>query len=483
MAVMAEIRAKQKDERLERNVLNLMLFSEDAIDIIIDREITWEDFANEYHQQIFEELIDIYSDGEYGGVAIGKNVGPLLKRMREVFEDERQIMSYVNAVKNADADPKLLNMWLSELRSYTKIRKIIEAIRKPMSYIRDNSDSIDADKLTRIFTDSYQDVLSEVISDAKSVTTSELTNKVLRDIIEDIENPSAVSFGLDGLDDACKLLNGYLTYIAGDTGIGKTTVATYLASTIARARSKVLFINLETDYKDCMKKLISSCVEINGHRIRYSHLINPSKMLTNNDMELLSNLADSNPLQDFGIYWIYKPGMTVEELHREITRHVRMYDIDAVIGDYYQLLTLEGYEAEYDSVVIPKVSKRLMSIAGQAYINPEGKRKKIVHIWLAQVNKEVMYRADKHPTKDDLYYGGTRDARLVLGIYRDEYYNPEETEKPGIIELGILKQNNGIAGSWFDYVFDSQYQSIRNMTDDERELLNGDAEEYDEDEE
>lgn len=481
MIKMADFRVKQKDEKLERNILNLMLFSEDAIDIIIDKEITWEDFSDEYHQQVFEELIDIYSDDKIGGVAIGKDLSPLLKRMREAFDDERQIMSRISAIKNADVDIKFLNIWLDELISYTKIRRIISAIRKPMAYLRDNADNVDSDKLIRIFTDSYQDALADVTSDAKSITTAELTNKVLRDIIEDIETPSAISFGLEGLDDACKLLRGYLTYIAGDTGIGKTTVATYLAGTVAKSGAKVLFINLETDYKDCMKKLISSCVEINSHRVRYSHLINPSKMLTDDDMALLSELADSNPLSEFGIYWIYKPGMTVEELHREVVRHVRMYDIDVVIGDYYQLLGIEGSD-DYDSFVIPKVSKRLMNIAGQAYINPQGKQKKLVHVWLSQVNKEVMYRADKHPTKDDLYYGGTRDARLVLGIYRDEYYNPEETEKPGIIELGILKQNNGIAGSWFDYVFDSQYQSIRNMTDDEKDLMNGD-DDYDEDDE
>lgn len=477
---MADFKTKQSDKKVEMSVLNLMLFHEDAIDIAIENEIDVDDFSNELHQWMFKIILEIYVDDEYGGVAIGSDMGILLERMREtVSADDKTILATVNGVKTTKAELKLLNLYLTELRKYTKIRKVIEALRRPMRYLQDNADNLDAEKLVSIYSDAYQDVFSDVVSNIKAVTTRDLTEKVIMDVLDEHESPSVVQFGLSGLDDYCKLLNGYLTYIAGDSGVGKTTVATHLAAAIAERGTKVLFVGLETNSEDCMKKLISARVEVNGRHIMYSHLINPA-LLTRGDGEVLMELSMRDVLEDLGIYWIFNPGMTVEELRREITRYVRMYDIGVVIGDYYQLLQLDGLEGEHDSVIVPRVSKALMSIAGQSYLNPEGKRKKLVHIWLAQINKDVQYRGDKHPTKDDLYYGGVRDARLVLGIYRDEYYN-EETERPGIIELGILKQNNGIAGNWFDYIFDAQFQSIRDMTDEERESLNGDEEYEDSD--
>lgn len=482
MAEGAKIRTQ--DIRLEQRVLNLMLSSEDAIDMVLEQEITSADFADEGTGWIFEAIVDIYRDGEYGGAAIGKYTDILRKRVYENMDTQRADKAIRNVKTQNDAELKHLGMYLAELRSLTTIRRIYEAYTALGEYMSENAECLNAKELSAFYEETYQDVYAEVMTETKSVDTSELTKDVLCEIVEEIESPSEIKFGLDGLDDYCKLLKGYLTYIAGDTGIGKTTVATYLAQAIARTGKKVLFVNLETDPKDCLKKLISSCVSFEGHRIKYTHLINPVIMRDrDSDLAVLEYISQTDVLAQFGIYWIYDPGMTVEALHREVTRHVRMYDIDVVIGDYYQLLQLEGDEGEFDSVKIPKISKTLMTMAGQSYINPDGRRKKLIHIWLAQTNKEVSYRADRHPTKDDLYYGGTRDARLVLGIYRDEYYNPDETEKPGIIELGILKQNNGIAGEWFDFVFDAQYQTIRNLTEDEKELLmEGDETDEDDDE-
>jgi replicative DNA helicase len=35
------------------------------------------------------------------------------------------------------------------------------------------------------------------------------------------------------------------------------------------------------------------------------------------------------------------------------------------------------------------------------------------------------------------------DAEVVIGIYRDEYYNPDTSERPGVAELILLKHRNG----------------------------------------
>jgi replicative DNA helicase len=39
-----------------------------------------------------------------------------------------------------------------------------------------------------------------------------------------------------------------------------------------------------------------------------------------------------------------------------------------------------------------------------------------------------------------------QDADLVMFIYRDEYYNPETTDRPGEAEIIIAKHRNGGLG-------------------------------------
>ena len=39
-----------------------------------------------------------------------------------------------------------------------------------------------------------------------------------------------------------------------------------------------------------------------------------------------------------------------------------------------------------------------------------------------------------------------QDADLVMFVYRDEYYNPEETDSAGIAELILAKHRNGATG-------------------------------------
>jgi replicative DNA helicase len=40
-----------------------------------------------------------------------------------------------------------------------------------------------------------------------------------------------------------------------------------------------------------------------------------------------------------------------------------------------------------------------------------------------------------------------QDADLVLFVYRDEYYNPEETDSAGVAELILAKHRNGGTGT------------------------------------
>src|SRR5438874_13824903 len=66
-------------------------------------------------------------------------------------------------------------------------------------------------------------------------------------------------------------------------------------------------------------------------------------------------------------------------------------------------------------------------------------------IALSQPCRAVEQRHDKRPILSDLRESGSieQDADLVMFIYRDEYYNPEETDQQGLAEVNLAKHRNG----------------------------------------
>lgn len=55
-----------------------------------------------------------------------------------------------------------------------------------------------------------------------------------------------------------------------------------------------------------------------------------------------------------------------------------------------------------------------------------------------------------------------QDADIVMFIYRDEYYNPDTTERPNIAEISIAKHRNGPTGT-IDLYWHGQLATFRNL--------------------
>lgn len=55
-----------------------------------------------------------------------------------------------------------------------------------------------------------------------------------------------------------------------------------------------------------------------------------------------------------------------------------------------------------------------------------------------------------------------QDADIVMFIYRDEYYNPDTTERPNIAEIAIAKHRNGPTGT-IDLYWHGQLATFRNL--------------------
>jgi replicative DNA helicase len=55
-----------------------------------------------------------------------------------------------------------------------------------------------------------------------------------------------------------------------------------------------------------------------------------------------------------------------------------------------------------------------------------------------------------------------QDADIVMFIYRDDYYNPDSSERPNIAEINVAKHRNGPTAT-IDLYWHGQLATFRNL--------------------
>ena len=113
-------------------------------------------------------------------------------------------------------------------------------------------------------------------------------------------------------------------------------------------------------------------------------------------------------------------------------------DLGLIVVDYLQLMT-SGTSQENRVQEVSQISRSLKLLAREL---------EVPVIAISQLSRAVEQRHDKRPILSDLRESGSieQDADLVFFIYRDEYYNAEETDAQGIAELHLAKHRNGPNG-------------------------------------
>ena len=106
-----------------------------------------------------------------------------------------------------------------------------------------------------------------------------------------------------------------------------------------------------------------------------------------------------------------------------------------IVVDYLQLMT-SGGTVENRVQEVSQISRNLKVLARDL---------DVPILALSQLSRAVEQRHDKRPILSDLRESGSieQDADLVLFVYRDEYYNGEESDSQGLAELILAKHRNG----------------------------------------
>ncbi len=261
-----------------------------------------------------------------------------------------------------------------------------------------------------------------------------------------------------GYIDLDRLLGGLnksdLIILASRPGMGKTSLQIGIALTAALRHSKrIAMFNLEMSGEQLVQRMIAAETKIDSQRLRRGKLHEHEWPLFT---EAIGRLSETR------IFIDDTPSVTPLQLHTKCRRLHAEHGLDLIMIDYLQLM--QG-STSFGGNRVQEISEISRSLKGLA------RELDVPVLAAAQLSRAVEQRQDKHPLLSDLRDSGSieQDADIVMFIYRDEYYNADTTERPGIAEIQIAKHRNGPTGT-IDLYWHAQLASFRNLSHQEIEL-------------
>ena len=237
-----------------------------------------------------------------------------------------------------------------------------------------------------------------------------------------------------GLIDLDRKINGLnksdLLLIAARPAMGKTSFALNIALNVAKKyKQTVVFFSLEMSREQLAMRLMSGEGRVDSQKMATGKL---------SDEEWNSLALASTTLSQTDIRVDDNPSITVAEMNAKLRR---VENLGLVVIDYLQLMTGSGYgrQAENRVNVVSDISRALKIMA---------KELNVPVICLSQLSRANESRQDKRPMLSDLRESGAieQDADEVLFLYRDDYYNPDTTEK-NVAECIVSKNRHGETGT------------------------------------
>ena len=212
-----------------------------------------------------------------------------------------------------------------------------------------------------------------------------------------------------------------LIILAARPAMGKTSFALNIAEYAAlKTRQAVAVFSMEMSASQLAFRLISS----NG-RIDQQHL--KTGQLEDEDWSRVTSAITL--LADTRIFIDDTPALSPGELRSRARRIAREHGLGLVVVDYLQLMQVPGSK-ENRATEISEISRSLKALA---------KELNVPVIALSQLNRSLESRTDKRPVMADLRESGAieQDADMIVFIYRDEYYNKENSPDKGLAEFII----------------------------------------------
>ena len=409
----------------EQSVLGSVLIDPNCFNDIAEI-VGVDDFYVEEHKRIFEIMLDYSIRNKIIDLVT------LLNEMvsRGVYDDDSQARAYIRII--AEVVPSAQNA-----RDYAKIvhdksvlRKLIlateEIQRVAFTEGEDVSQIVDLAerKIYEIAGNSERHDFTHIRE--VLVKTYEHLN-LLRD--GPTEDALGIQTGFSELDSTLIGLNkGNLIIVGARPGVGKTSFALNVATSVAkRTKKAVCIFSLEMSNEELVSRIISSEAMVDSQKLRKGDL-------SVDDWEKLA--VASSLLSETDIDIDDTTGISLTSMKAKLRR---VKNLGLVIVDYLQLMQPERRSGDQNRVnQIGEISRGLKVIA---------KELGVPVIVLSQLARAAEKEKDRPPMLSDLRDSGSieQDADMVIFLSRD-YYG-RDPEKTNIVDVIVAKNRHGSTGT------------------------------------
>ena len=325
------------------------------------------------------------------------------------------------------------------------------------NHIRDTRINNDIDKLKQsIKYDNYQQTVTDIqkleldLAKDEEGSMLNIVSKTVEYIDDMREKGTGLSTGFDSIDSLLGgMRGGTLTVMAGRPSMGKSTLALNIANNMATRNKNVLFYSLEMQQVQLMMKIVASETDINLNKVDNNTL---SEDENDRWYRALAQAGDKTmTILDRG-------NISVRDIVSKARQMNGQTGIDCIVIDYLQIMK---YDKGKEISELGNITRELKYLS---------KELDIPIILLSQLSRGVEQRENKRPLMSDLRSSGEieQDADCIIMVYRDEYYNKEESEDRGMAEIIVAKNRMGQIG-WVKCKFEGQYSKF---SDEERNLYN-----------
>lgn len=410
---------------VERQVIGSLFLSEEAL-AKAQEKLEGDDFYLDKHQILFTAVSDMGDQGQQVDLITLREYlqkkGELVKAGGEAYliEIAGEVVSWANIEQHCEIVREK-----SILRNLIKsCNTILEDCYKGQM---DAMDVLDTAEATI-----YQ--IGETQNKSGFAPIQEVLKETFK-LIEAYSNQEIIGVS-SGYTDLDALTGGFqktdLIIIAGRPAMGKTALAlNFLANAALKHNKTVAFFSLEMGREQLVQRVLCKEASINQQLLR-------TGKLPNRDYGKLIDAAGK--LHNSKIYIDDNPGQTTMQIRSKCRRlALSSSGLDMVMIDYLQLMNGSGRQ-ENRQQEISQISRALKGLA---------KELQIPVIALSQLNRLVESRGDGRPMLSDLRESGAieQDADLVMFIYREEVYKPDDPALHGKAEVILAKQRNGPVGT------------------------------------
>lgn len=402
-----------------------------------------DDFFRETHGYIFQAIQDLaLNNSPIDLITITDEL-----RRKSVLEDiggEAYIIGLISIV------PTSINVlsYANIVKATSIRRQLIQAASKAAQAAFDEEEDIDVVLSTaeQAIFDVAHKRQSRQATHIKDIASEHMERMEFLNETGGVDTISTGFLDLDRLISGGGFERGSLILVPGDTGMGKSSMLISMATNMAQKDFKIAFFSLEMPNRQVFQRQVSAATRVPVSLFKQPHLMDQAQWA--------KYYENAGRLSELEIH-IDDSGVTPMSLLSKCRRIQSMTGLDVVFIDYLALMGTDGV-FNNETLRLASISRALKLIAIEL---------DVVIIVAAQLNsKDVAKRQDKRPTLDLVRWSSdpNSDSDIVMFVYRDDYYNPDTSTKPNIVEIIIAKQREGSTGV-IDLYWQADLMTMRNL--------------------